>query len=153
MRIRARHRKVRENPEATGLQTLIRQLNIPVGQIDEVFPRFVAGLAELEMEHGPPLGPARLVQELEARLGRRAVALAAVARDAGADNVFPRGLTAAVARDDVVEVEILPVELLAAVLAGVVVALKDVVPRELDLLLRHAVEEEQEDYFRYADLE
>src|SRR5476651_1800277 len=105
--------------------TLIRQLDVPVSEIDEVLPRVVAGLAELEMEHGPPFRALRLMEELQAGLARRPVALAAVAGDAGADDVFPRGFAAPVARDDVVEIEVLAVELMAAILAGVVVALED----------------------------
>ncbi len=57
-------------------RSLVRQLDVPVGQVDEVLPGIVAGLAELEMEHRAPFGPLRLVKELQAGLARRAVALA-----------------------------------------------------------------------------
>ena len=136
-----------------GRRLLIGKLDVPVGQIDEVFPRFVAGFAELEVQHGPPLGPARFVQELKAGLGRCAVALAAVAGDARADNVFPRSRTAAVPGNDVVKIQILAVKSLAAILAHVVIALENVVPGELDLLFGETVEHDEEDDAGDADFE
>ena len=50
-----------------------------------------------------------------------------------------------------VEVEVLAVELMPAILAGVVVALEDVMARELHFLLRHPVEKEQQDDLGHAD--
>src|SRR5471030_208168 len=93
---------------------LIRQLDVPIREIDEMLPRIVAGLAELEMEHGPPLRALRLMEQPQAGLVGRAVALAAVAGHAGADDVFPGAFAAAVARDDVVEIEVLAVVLVPA---------------------------------------
>ena len=81
------------------------------------------------------------------------LALLRVAADAGADDVFPRRRAAAVARDDVVEVQILAVKNFAAILAGVFVALENVVARELDLLLRQPVVHQQQDDARHADAE
>ena len=118
-----------------------------------MLPRVVACLAELEMEHGPPLRTLRLMEELHAGLAGRAVALATVAGDAGADDVFPRRFAAAIARDDVVEIEVLAVVLVATILAGVVVALEDVVTRELHFLLRHPVEKEEQNHLGHANLE
>jgi len=62
-------------------------------------------------------------------------------------------MAAAVARDDVVEVQVLPVERLAAVLAGVFVALEDVVPGELHFLARQTVEHSEHDDARHAEAE
>ena len=59
----------------------------------------------------------------------------------------------AVARDDVVQVQILAVEYFVAVLAGVFVPLVDVVPGEFHFLARHAVEEKQHDHAGNPDLE
>ena len=103
------------------------------------------------MEHRSPLRSLRLVQELEPGLGRRAIALAAVARHAGANDVFPRRLAAAITRDDVVEIEVLAIKFVATILAGVVIALEDVMPRKLHFLLRHAIEEKQQDDLRHSD--
>ena len=54
---------------------------------------------------------------------------------------------------DVVEVQILAVKNFAAILAGVFVALKNVVPRELHFLFRHPVIHEQQNDARDADAE
>ena len=105
------------------------------------------------MEHGAPFGALGLVEELEARFRRRAVTLAAVTGHAGADDVFPGSLAAAITRDDVIEIEILAVELNSAVLAGVVIALEDIMPRELHFLFGHAIEEKEKDDLGHANLE
>ena len=84
---------------------------------------------------------------------RRVIGLAGVAGDAGADDVFPGRRAAAVARDDVVEVQVLAVKSLAAVLAGVVVALENVVPGEFDFLLGQPVEDRQQNDPRHANPE
>jgi len=118
-----------------------------------VFPRVVACFAELEMEHWAPLGTLGFVEKLEAGLGRCAVALAAVAGHAGADNIFPGGLAAAIAWNNVVEIEVLAIEFDPAVLAGVVIAFEDVVPGKFDFLLRHAIKEEKQDDLGHAYLE
>jgi hypothetical protein len=69
------------------------------------------------------------------RLVREAVALTRVARDAGADHVFPGRQATFVARQDVIEIQLLALESFSAVLAGIVVAFKDVVPGEFHFLL------------------
>ena len=51
-----------------------------------------------------------------------------------------------------VEVEVLAVELVAAILADVVVAFEDVVAGELHFLLRHPVEEEEQNDLGHANL-
>ena len=116
-----------------------------------MLPRFVACLVELEMEHGPPFRTLRFVEQLQPGLRGSAVALAAVARHAGTDNVFPGGFAATVARDDVVEIEVLAVELMPAILAGVVIAFEDVVPRKFHFLLRHPIEKEKENDLGHAN--
>ena len=63
------------------------------------------------------------------RLRQRAAALAVVACSAGRNDVVPGVLAAAVSRHDVIQREV--VTSLAAVLAGVVVALEDLLAREL----------------------
>ena len=52
---------------------------------------------------------------------------------------------AAVAGDDVVEIEFPAVEVLGAILAGVLVALENVVPGELHFLVRQPVEKQEHD--------
>ncbi len=112
---------------------------------------FVQG--EVDLHERPPFRAFRFADEIESSLERRAVGLARVARNARADNVFPRRRAATVARDDVVEVQIFPVKNVAAILAGVFVALKNVVAREFHFLLRHPVIHEEQDDARQADAE
>ncbi len=118
-----------------------------------MFPTVVPVEDEIDLHKRSPFRTLGFADEVHAGFVRGAVALARVAGDAGADNVLPRGRPATVARDDVVEVQIFALENFAAVLAGVVVALKDVVARELHFLLGHAVIHEEEDDLRHADAE
>jgi hypothetical protein len=53
----------------------------------------------------------------------------------------------------VIQIQVLALENLAAVLAGVAVALENIVPRELDLLFGNPVEHHQQDHPRHADFE
>ena len=116
-------------------------------------PAIVLVEAEADLHEGPPFGPLGFADEIEPGLGGGAVGLVGVALDARADDVFPSGGAAAVARNDVVEVQILAVEHFAAVLAGVFVALEDIVARELDLFLGQPVVGQQQDDARDADAE
>ena len=118
-----------------------------------MLPTLVPVQREIDLHERPPFGALRFADEVQAGLERRVVGLARVAGDARADDVFPRRWAAAVARDDVVEVQILSLENLAAILAGVLVALENVVPRELHFLLRHPVIHEEQNDLRHADAE
>ena len=52
-----------------------------------------------------------------------------------------------------IQIEILAIERLAAVLAGVLVSLEDIVPCEFDFLFRQPVEHHQQDHTRDANAE
>lgn len=69
--------------------SLISQLNVPIGKVNEMLPRVVPHLAKLEVKHGAPLGTFRLVKQFHSRLGRGAVSFAAIAGNARTNNVFP----------------------------------------------------------------
>lgn len=84
---------------------------------------------------------------------KKAVALPRVARDAGANDVFPSGQAAFIARDDVVEVEVFALEDFAAILAGIFVPFEDVVPGKFHFFLRHPVKHHEDDDARDADFE
>ena len=86
------------------------------------------------------------------RLVREPIAFARIARDAGANDVFPRREAAFVARQDVIEIQLLALEHFSAVLTGVVVALEDVVPGKLHFLLRQPIEKEKHDDAWHPDL-
>lgn len=95
-----------------------------------------------------PTRLAWLPDQVHAGLLRGAVGLARVARDAGADDVLPRGRAVVLTRHNVVEIQVARVEFLPAILAGVLVALKNIVAGELDLLARYAVVHHQKDHPR-----
>ena len=73
--------------------------------------------------------------ELHLRLLGGASALLIVTRVTSGDDVFPNGLTALNARNDVIVVEVLHHVLLAAILADEVISSHDVDPRKLHALL------------------
>ena len=114
-------------------------------------PALVRLTAEGDVHEWPPFRPARLANEVHARLVGKAVALARIARDAGADHVFPGRQAALIAREDVIEVELVSLERFPAILAGVRVALEDIVPGKFHFLLRQAVEKEKHDDARHPD--
>src|SRR6266702_6593897 len=116
-----------------------------------MLPAIVMLKAQVDLHEGPPFGPLGFADQVQARYLRRAIGLARIAIDARADDVFPRGRPAPVARDHVIQIEVFAIVFLAAVLAGVAVALEDVVAGELHFLLGHAVKEHEQDYARNAD--
>lgn len=117
----------------------LAKLDIPVCDVNEVLPAIVRMDGELDLDEWTPLRSLGLADEVHAGFLRSAVGLARVALDARAHDVFPSGRTATVARNDVVKVQIASLAAFAAILAGVLIPLEDVVPGEFDLLLRHAV--------------
>ena len=118
-----------------------------------MFPTVVVMEAEIDLHEGPPLRAFRPADEAHPGFLRRAVGLLSVAGDAGTDNVLPGGGAAAVSRNDMVQVQIFPLEYMPAILAGVFVPFKNVVPGEFDFLLWKPVEHDQEDHARDADTE
>ena len=118
-----------------------------------MFPAIVLVQAEIDLDERTPFRPLRFADEVHAGLEGRTVALERIALDAGAHNVLPGGRATAVARDDVVEIQVFAVANAATVLAGVLVALENVVPGEFDFLFRQAVEGEQENHLGNAYLE
>ncbi len=105
------------------------------GDIDEWAPFRAFGFAE----------------QFHADFGGKPVGFARVARQTAANDVLPSGHAAAVARGDVIEVEIGAFEFLAAILAGVVVTLENVVTRELYFLARETIKHLQQDQARDTD--
>src|SRR5580704_1190135 len=96
-----------------------------------MLPAVVRDGADGDVDERAPLRTLRLLDKVHARFGRRAVGLARITRNTRADNILPRGGPTAVAGDNVVEVQFATVEMFAAILAHIVVALENVVPREL----------------------
>ena len=116
-----------------------------------MLPRVVLAAIEFELEERTPLGPLRLLDQPHPCLLRQAVCFAAIAGNARTNDILPGCLAPTVARQHVVEIEFLAIQNLGAVLAGVLVALKEVVAGELDLLFEHPVKEKENDHARHAD--
>ena len=115
-----------------------------------MLPAFVRFHAKTHLNKRPPLGLARLADQVQTGLAGGAVALAGVARNARAHDVFPVGGPAPIARDHVVEVQITPIKSPAAVLAYIFIAFKNIVPRELYFLSGKPIITEQQNYTRNA---
>ncbi len=130
---------------------VLTQFDVPVGEVNEMLPTVMMVHGKVDLYERTPFGPFGLSDEVQGGLLGGAVCLLRIAFDAGADNVFPRGRAAAVARDDVVQVQILAFEDTPAILAGVLIALKNIVAGELDFLLGKAVINQEQDDARDAD--
>ena len=104
-----------------------------------MFPAIVPVQADVDLDEWTPFRALRLADEVQSGFLRRVIGLGRIALDARANNVFPRRRAAAVARDNVVQIQIFAVANFSAVLAGVFVALKNVVSRELHFLFRQTV--------------
>lgn len=111
------------------------------------------GRSKGNLHKRPPLWSLRLADQAHVRFTREPVALVRIARDAGANHVFPSGRPAPIARHDMIQIKFTPIEELAAVLAGVLVSLKHVVSGEFYFLLRKPIEHQQHDHPRDPDLE
>jgi hypothetical protein len=134
--------------ELTGVFT---EFHVPIGEIHEVFPTVVLLQAQADLHEGTPFWPLRFADKLQPGFVRTAVGFVRIALDAGADNIFPSGGPAAIARDDVIEVQIFALEHFTTVLAGVLVALKNVVPGELHFLFRKMIKDRQQYHAWDAD--
>jgi len=116
-----------------------------------MLPAIVPVQAEIDLHKRTPLRPLRLADEMQPRFLRCVVRFLRVALDARANNVLPGRRPAAVAGDDMVQVQIFALKNPAAILARVLVPLKNVMPRELHFLLRHSIVNQKQDNARNAD--
>ncbi len=129
------------------------QFDVPVSQINEVFPAIVLAQAEADLHEWPPFWPLGLSDQIHPRLVRCAVRLGGVALDAGADDVLPSRGPSPVPGDDVVKIQILPVKRSTAILACFLVPLENIVACEFDLLLGEVIIDQQKDHSGNADSE
>src|SRR5437764_15257617 len=88
---------------------------------------------------------------MHSRLMGSPVGLDCITFDTRTDDIFPGRRSATVARDDVVQVQVFAIKLVATILARVLVPLEDIVPGKLDLLLRQAIEQHQQNHSRDAN--
>ena len=118
-----------------------------------MLPEIVLGRSKGDLDKRPPLWPLRFTDQTHVRFTRKPIALARIAWDAGANHIFPSRRPAAVARHDVIQIKVTPIEKFATVLAGVLVALKHVVSGEFYFLFWKSIEHKQHDHPRDLDLE
>ena len=116
-------------------------------------PTVIDSPGEGDVHKGAPLRSLRLLKELHPCLVRETISLAGIARDAGADDIFPSGLSSSVTGQHMVDIEMTAVKMLAAVLAGVFIPFKDIESRKLDLLLGEAIKEAEDDDPWHTDAE
>jgi len=105
-----------------------------------------------DVQERAPLRALWFANKTHARFLRQPVAFARVTWNARANDVFPRRCPAAIARHDMIEIQIVAIENVAAVLTSVLVTLENVVTGELNLLLWQPIEKEQHDHARDANL-
>ena len=138
-------------PGAARERTLIAQLDVPVGEIDEMPPALMLLAVERNVDKRSPFRTLRFANERHVRLVREPIAFARIARDARANDVLPRREAAFVAWQNVIEIQLLALENFSAVPTGVVVAFEDVVPGKLHFLLRQPIKKEEDDDARHPD--
>lgn len=124
----------------------LADFHIPVSDIDKMPPAFVDWIVGREMHERSPSRFSWGADEAHSGCLGGFVALAGIAGDAGADDVFPGGGTTGLPRNHVVQIQVRAVKYFAAVLAGVLVSFKNVVAGEFDFFLGIAIEKPKEDY-------
>ena len=118
-----------------------------------MLPEIVLGRSKRDLHKGAPLWPLRFADQAHVRFTRDTIALSGITGYARANDVFPGCHASAVARHDVIQIKVAPIKDVAAILAGVLVALEHVVTRELYLFLWKPIEHQQHDDPRDPDLE
>jgi len=71
--------------------------------IQKLLPALIASVPKVQMDHRVAIGLARSLDELHAGLPRRPTTFSRITWQAGAHQVFPCGLTALTARQNVVQ--------------------------------------------------
>src|SRR5690349_12965133 len=130
---------------------LIAQFHVPVREIDKVLPEVVLRCGKSDLDKRAPLWPLWFTNEAHMRFPRKPIALARIAGDTRANHVFPTRVPAAISRNHVIEIQIAAIKNMPAILAGALVALEDVVARELHFLLGKPIEKKQDNHTRHAD--
>ena len=93
-----------------ALTRILAQFHIPVGQIDEVLPTVVLVQSQIDLDERTPLGPFRLPNKMHAGLQWRAIGLACITANAGADNILPGRRAATVTRNHMIKIQIFAVK-------------------------------------------
>ncbi|MEN3368112.1 MAG: hypothetical protein V7609_255 [Verrucomicrobiota bacterium] len=114
-------------------------------------PALVVLRRKRHMHEWPPFRPLRFADQSHVRLMRVTISLPRVTSDTRTDDVFPRRQSPLIPRQDVIQIQFRSLENSAAILAGVFVALENVMPGKLHFLLRQPVEQKKHDDSRHPD--
>ena len=105
-----------------------------------------------DMHERAPLRSLRLANQTHVRFLWEPVAFACVTLNARANHIFPCRRPASIPRHDMIQIQFVSLENIAAILAGVLVALENVVTRKLHFLFRETIKKEQHNHARDANL-
>ena len=94
-----------------------------------------------DLDKRPPFWSLGFADQAHVRFTRKPIALARIARNARANHVLPSCGPSPIPRNDVIQIEFTSIENLTAVLAGVLVALKDIVASKLYFLFWKPIED------------
>src|SRR5438132_737938 len=117
-------------PTVTNIETLVAlvtKLNVPISQIDKMFPEIVLRRGKRNLNKRPPLWPFGFADQAHVRLARKPIALVRIAGDTRANDIFPRCCSSLISRHNVIQIEFAAIKHLPAILAGVLVTLENVV--------------------------
>jgi hypothetical protein len=109
--------------------------------------------AEIDLDKRTPFRAFWFADQVHPGFLRSLIRLLRIATDARANNVFPRGRSATISWDDVIQIQVFTFKDMSAVLAGIPISLKNVVPRKFDLLFWKPVKHHQQDHPRHTDFE
>ncbi len=99
--------------------------------------------ANADLDKRSPLWSLRFADKAQASLNWGPVRLLRVTQNARTNDVLPSSRPTTIFRNHMIQIEVTPIENLAAVLASVAVSFKNVVTRELHFLFWQSVEERQ----------
>jgi len=114
-------------------------------------PTFVLRRRKRDVHKRAPLWPLRFPNQVHVRFLRKPVAFACVTSDARANDIFPCRHPTSIARHDVVQIQLASFKNFTTILAGILVALENVVASELHFLFRKPIEKEQNNHARHAN--
>src|SRR5206468_9488294 len=120
-------------------------------EIDKVPPAFMLWSRKRDLHKRTPLWPFRPSNQAHVRFLRKPISFTCITRDARANHIFPCRRPSPVTRHHMIEIELVTLKNPTAILASVLVALKNVVPRKLHFLLRETIEKEQYDHARHPN--
>ena len=115
-----------------------------------MLPTVVVRECEIDLHERAPFRALGFADEMHARFLRSAIRFESVALDTRTNNVLPSGRSSAIPGQHMIQIQILSVARFAAVLAGVLIALENIVARELHLFLGDVIVDQQQYYTRDA---